>query len=94
MLKTKINSVTLSGCVTYDTITDSTVPSWRRIEVYNSTGSTIYYKINSGSVAGQIPAGDIFYIESNENGEACADVITFNGAAATISVEIQYYYYD
>ena len=90
MLISKINSVALTGGATYDTITDSSVKLWRKIQVYNNTGADLKYKINSSTAYVTVPAGNIFEIESNEPLESCNDTVTMNGSG-TISVEIQYY---
>lgn len=88
MLKTKLTSLTFTGGD--DTVTDSTIPLYQRIQIENKTGSDIQYKINGSTAYVVLADKEIFYLDSNDPNEACQDVVTMKGTG-TIKIEIQYY---
>lgn len=88
MLKTKLTSLTLTGGD--DTVTDSTIPLYRRIQIENKTGADIQYKINGSTDYVILADGEMFYLDSDDPNEACQDTVTMKGTG-TIKIEIQYY---
>lgn len=91
ILKTKINAITLTGGVTYDTVTDSAIPLWQRIFFFNNTGADLYYKINDLPASGGAVIPDQSAFDSISPSIDCSfgDVIKVNGSG-TIQIEIQY----
>lgn len=90
MLKTKINSITLTGGATYDIITDSTIPLFKSIQFENATGASV--KVKTGITDDFISLADkeIFQLDSHTPQESYGDTVKVNGTG-TIKVEITYY---
>lgn len=90
MIKTKINSVTLTGSTTYDTVTDPTIPLYKSITFENTTGADIKIKTALTSTYETFAAGEIFVLDSQDPKEPIGNTITVNGTG-TLTIEISYY---
>lgn len=90
MLKTKINSVTLTGGATYDPVTDSTIPLFKSIQFENTTGADIKVKTSVTDNYVTYAAGEIFTLNSENPTESLSDAISVNGTGS-LTIEITYY---
>ena len=90
MIKSKTNSVTLTGGATYDAVTDPTIPLFKLLQFENDTGSDVKVKFNSDSNYRTYANGEQFLKFSDSPSETCGDTIYVNGTG-TLSVEIEYY---
>lgn len=91
MLQTKIYSVPLAGLEENPTkITLEAIPYYKKIQVLNNTGATIYYKYNDDDAEQELANNSIFELESQSIDEPLSDWIYIRGDG-TIKVEVQYY---
>lgn len=93
IIKTKLNSVALTGGATYDSLNDSGIDVYKKLYVYNQTGADIKIKVNGSTAYQTIENKNAFETpEAFDMDKPCKDVVTANGTG-TLVVEIHYWEY-